>query len=279
MSRIDTIFAELKSQGRKALMPFICGGFPKGGLLSALLPALEQAGGSVVEIGIPFSDPIADGPVIASAMHDAIARGATPKAMFAEIAQARPLCNIGIVAMVSMSIVYRLSSSPGSPWSPNAFINAAKDAGIDGLIVPDAPLEEAQALSAAAKTAGLSYSHLIAPTTPPARIEALAQASTGFVYVLARVGITGTQSSLPDIAPLVARVRQATQLPIAVGFGISTAEHVSKVVATADAAIIGSALVKVMREADDEHRDAVQAAAEFVKNLSAGLPPAALATN
>jgi tryptophan synthase alpha chain len=271
MPRIDTIFESLRSQGRKALMPFICGGFPAAGTTAAALPALSKAGASIIEVGIPFSDPIADGPVISSAMHDAIARGCTPRQVFAEIASARHDCEAGIVAMISMSLVHRLSVTKSAPWSPAPFIAQCKEAGIDGLIVPDAPLEVSGPLAEAAKAAEISFSHLISPMTPPARIEALAQASTGFVYVLARVGITGEQQALPQIAPLVARVRQATKLPIAVGFGVSTAEQVRKVVEHADAAIVGSALVKRMREAHEQGGDVIAAASECVKNLSAGL--------
>lgn len=271
MPRIDTIFESLRSEGRKALMPFVCGGFPVPGATAAVLPALSKAGASIIEVGIPFSDPIADGPVISSAMHEAIAKGATPRSVFAQIAAARHDCSAGIVAMISMSLVHRLSATKSGPWSAAPFIAQCKEAGIDGLIVPDAPMEVSGQLAEAAKAAEISYSHLISPTTPPARIEALAQASTGFVYVLARVGITGEQQALPQIGPLVARVRQATKLPIAVGFGVSTAEHVRKVVEHADAAIVGSTLVKRMRESHEQGADAVAAACECVKNLSSGL--------
>jgi tryptophan synthase alpha chain len=271
MSRIDTIFESLKSQGRKGLMPFLCGGFPKQGATEAAIRALDAAGASVIEVGIPFSDPIADGPVIAHAMHDAITRGATPRSVLAEVAAARPHVQAGLVAMMSISLIYRMSAQRSGPWSADGFIHAAKEAGLDGLIVPDAPLEESAALSAAATAAGLSYVQIISPTTPTPRIESLVKACTGFVYVLARVGITGVQNAMPNIGPLVARVRGFTALPIAVGFGVSTAEHVSKVVEHADAAIIGSALVKRMREADERGEDAAAAAGEFVKNLSSGL--------
>lgn len=268
MSRIDTIFESLKSQGRKAVIPFLCGGFPRPGVTEAAILALDAAGASIIEIGMPFSDPIADGPVIAHAMHEAIGRGATPRSVLAEIAAARPRVQAGLVAMVSISLVYRLSAQRSSPWSPDAFVGAAKDAGLDGLVVPDVPLEESVALSAAAAAAGLSYIQLVSPTTPGARVEALVKACSGFVYVLARVGITGEQSSLPNIGPLVARVRQATSLPVAVGFGVSSAEHVARVVEHADGAIVGSALVKRMREADERGEDPAVAAGEFVRNLS-----------
>ena len=271
MSRIDTIFEAHRAAGTKALMPFVCGGFPQAGSTQAVIEALDQAGASIIEVGFPFSDPIADGPVIAHAMHDAIERGATPRNVLAEVAAARPSVKAGLVAMISMSLVYRLAGQRAATWSADAFVAGAKDAGLDGLIVPDVPLEEATVLAEAARAADLSFAQLIAPTTPMARVEAIAKACTGFVYVLARVGITGEQSSMPNIAPLVARVRSVTSLPVAVGFGVSTPEHVAKVVEHADAAIIGSALVKRMREAHEAGEDAAAAAAAFVKKLSTGL--------
>ena len=265
MSRIDTIFASLRSRNAKALMPFLVGGHPAPGSTAALLPALEQAGASIVEIGIPFSDPIADGPVIAAAMHEALKNGATPRSVFSEVQSVRGATQIGIVAMISMSIIQRMGSIA-------AFIAAAKEAGFDGLIVPDAPLEESTELILAAKEADIAYSHLISPTTPLPRVELIAKTCTGFVYVLARVGLTGEQSSMPNIAPLVVRVRSVTDLPIAVGFGISAPEHVAAVVAHADAAIVGSALVRRLTQAAEERKDIAREAALFVGNLLEGPP-------
>lgn len=277
MNRIDSIFAALRADRRRALMPFICGGYPSIGSTWASLAALQNAGASIVEIGIPFSDPIADGPVIASAMHEALQAGATPEAVLDAVALARRGgATLGVVAMVSMSIVHRLGVK--------SIIARAAAAGIDGFIVPDAPIEESDALAAPIRDAGLTLSVLVAPTTPPARAERIARACSGFVYLLARVGITGesaTGAAAIDPAALAERVamlRGMTDLPIACGFGITTPEQVRLVVsprdrggADADAAIVGSALVKRMGRAASQHRDPVEEAELFVRGLAQGL--------
>jgi len=262
--RIDKIFADLREKRTKALMPFVCGGFPATGTLTKLLPELEAAGASIVEIGFPFSDPIADGPVIAQAMHHAIQYGATAQSIFDEVAAVRSTLNIGLVAMVSVSIVMRLGG-------PKVFCERAAKAGFDGLIIPDVPLEESDELRKNASDHGLTFSLLIAPTSSPARAEQIAAACTGFVYMLARTGITGEQGGPPDIGGRISRMRQLTQLPIACGFGISTADHVRSVVRHADAAIVGSAIVRKMDEAIRAGTDPVQTAGQMVRDLARGL--------
>jgi tryptophan synthase alpha chain len=262
--RIDQIFADLRASRTKALMPFVCGGFPAPGVLPALLPALAAAGGSIVEIGFPFSDPIADGPVIAQAMHQAIGAGASAASVFDEVRSVRQSLSIGLVAMVSASIIHRLGGGP-------AFCARAAESGFDGLIVPDLPLEESVEIAGAATERGLTYSHLIAPTTPITRAEELVKASTGFVYLVTRAGLTGEQRGVPEIANRVSRLRQLMPLPIACGFGVSTADHVRAVVNHADAAIVGSAIVRRMTDAQSAGGDAVRAATEFTRSLAQGL--------
>lgn len=266
MARIDDIFAQARAEGRKLLMPFVVGGFPGPGSIGGVLQSLAAAGAAIVEIGIPFSDPIADGPVIAQAMHRALEQGMTPDRVFEEVANVRPNLSIGLVAMVSVSIVYRMGG-------PEGFARQAASAGFDGLIVPDAPLEESDGLRSAASKAGLTLSLLVSPTTPPARAERIAAASTGFVYLLARTGITGERSTAPEVASRVARLREATRLPIACGFGISTPEHVRAVVREggADAAIVGSAVVRRMAGAVEARRDAAEEAGALTRELASGL--------
>lgn len=259
VNRIDAIFRDLRRANRRALMPFVCAGYPGPGGLGDTLRAIEGAGASIVEIGIPFSDPIADGPVIAAAMHQALLAGCTPERVFEEVRGVRDTLSIGLVAMVSVSLVYRTG---------DAFLRRAAEAGFDGVILPDVPLEEAPPYLQAAKDAGLTATLLVAPTTPPDRAARIAQACTGFVYMLARTGITGERDDAPEIADRVTALRQVTQLPIACGFGISTPEHVRAVVRDADAAIVGSAMVRRMGEAS---RNAPAAAAELVANLCTGL--------
>lgn len=267
-SRIPAIFAELRARNRKALMPFICGGYPSPGDTARVLPALARAGASIVEIGFPFSDPVADGPVIAAAMHDALQRGATPGKVLDDVRTFRATADgssLGLVAMISISLVHRLG--------PATFIAAAKAAGLDGFIFPDVPVEESADLIARAQDAGLTSSLLIAPTTPPERAERIAKACTGFVYLLARAGITGEGAAVPDIAPRVKVLRTITDLPIACGFGISTPEHVRQVVheGGADAAIVGSALVRRIADAHAKGEDPAVAAEACVRGLASGL--------
>lgn len=244
-------------------MPFVCAGHPQPGSLPGLLGALERAGASIAEIGIPFSDPIADGPVIASAMHRALEQGVTPGSVFEQVGLLRGSTGLGLVAMVSASIVYRAGG-------PEGFAERAAAAGFDGVIYPDVPLEESDALLGAARERGLTATLLIAPTTSLERAEAIARACTGFVYLLARTGITGERGDAPDVGRRVERVREWTDLPIACGFGISTAEHVRAVVAHADAAIVGSALVRRIDQAVARGADPVAEAGAFARELAGG---------
>ncbi len=266
MTRLDDVFAQLRSDGRRGLAPFVCAGRPSLDRLPELLCALESAGASLVEIGIPFSDPIADGPVIAAAMHEALQSGVTPTDVFAAVAKARDKVDLGLVAMVSMSIVMRTGL--------DQFVSQARDAGFDGLIVPDAPLDEAKPIADAASRAGISLTLLVAPTTPEARVRQIVQLCTGFVYLLARVGITGERDSVPDITKNVQLIRSMTDLPIACGFGISTADQVRQVVKHADAAIVGSALVKRIESAISAGSDPIATAKAFVTDLAQGLDSA-----
>ncbi len=267
MNRIERIFSELRDADPvgKALMPFLTAGDPDVATTGRLLPAIEAAGASICELGIPFSDPVADGPVIQASMTRALDNRITVDQIFDMVRQVRPQVSIGLVAMVSYSIVHRIGVE--------RFVAKAKDAGIDGFIFPDLPLEESQVVIGPVRDAGLICSLLIAPNTPIERAQAIAAACSGFVYLLSRAGITGEQATVaPELPGIVARLREVTDLPIAVGFGISNAEQVRQVVSVADAAIVGSAIVRRI----DEHRaqgadrivDEVQ---RFVGELATGL--------
>ncbi|HRP62349.1 MAG TPA: tryptophan synthase subunit alpha [Phycisphaerales bacterium] len=259
MSRIDGIFNALRKEGRSGLMPFITGGYPSLDITANILPALELAGASIVEIGIPFSDPIADGPVIAVSMHEALEAGVTPDAIFKTVAAVRASTRLGLIAMVSHSIVHRIGTQ--------AFIERAAESGLDGFIIPDLDTSSGEAVSKLIRDQDMSLSLLIAPTTTPARMKTLISLSSGFIYLLARTGLTGERDDAPSIAPQVEAIRKLTDLPIAVGFGVSRAEHVAAVTEQADAAIVGSALVRRMSGAADP----VAAAAAFVSDLARGL--------
>ncbi len=264
-NRIDEIFARLRERGERGLMPFVCGGHPRADSLRELLPALERGGASIVEVGFPFSDPIADGPVIAAAMHESLGRGVTPGGVLADIKAVRDSVQLGIVAMVTVSIVHRLGG-------PAAFASAAREAGVDGCIFPDVSFEEAEPYVSASRDAGLTASLLVSPSTPVDRAAAIARECSGFVYVLARSGITGEQNEAPDVERRVAELRGVTDLPLAVGFGISRADHVRAVVRHADAAIVGTALVRRLAECDPAEAAATGEAfcAELAQGLTGG---------
>ncbi|MBL0926391.1 MAG: tryptophan synthase subunit alpha [Phycisphaerales bacterium] len=267
MTRIDQIFSQLRGSGRKGLMPFLCGGYPTLGATAATLGRLGPAGASIVEIGIPFSDPIADGPVIAAAMHEALVAGVTPGGVFEAVKGVRGTTGPGLVAMVSISIVHRMGAG--------RFVAEAKAAGFDGFIFPDVPLEEAVGLAGTVRDGGMTMSLLIAPTTPPGRAAAIARACSGFVYLLSRTGITGEGAGpmVERLARQIVALRRETDLPIACGFGISSASQVRAVVreAGADAAIVGSALVRAMGDSAAAGRDPVAAAEAMVRDLASGL--------
>ncbi|MEO1534382.1 MAG: tryptophan synthase subunit alpha, partial [Planctomycetota bacterium] len=212
------------------------------------------------EIGFPFSDPIADGPVVAAAMHEALQHGATPQGVLKEVAAARSSIDMCLMSMVSVSIVERLGG-------PASFVERAANAGFDGFIFPDIAVEEAEPYVNACASAGVGCSLLVAPSTPIDRLRTIADNASGFVYLLARAGITGERRDAPDISDRVQALRDVTDLPVAVGFGISSAEHVRAVVEHADAAIVGSALVRRMSEHAD---NAAAEARRFVSELLPG---------
>ncbi|MHC4446338.1 MAG: tryptophan synthase subunit alpha [Planctomycetota bacterium] len=265
MPRIDDIFARLRAEGRTAIIPFITAGYPSLDATEQAIDALEAAGAPIIELGIPFSDPIADGPVIAGSMHEALQAGVTPAAVFELVKRFRrdhAGSALGLVAMVSDSIVARIG--------PERFVAEAAGSGFDGLIIPDVDTAAAGPAAGLAALHNLGFTLLVAPSSPQRRLEQIVGLCRGFVYVLARVGITGEREAIPPVAERVAAVRQLTTLPVAVGFGISRPEHVAAVTSCADAAIVGSALVRCMGEAGDAG-SAAAAAGDLVRQLSKGL--------
>ena len=264
MNRIDSIFNELRGQSRGALMPFVTAGYPNLDVTRRLLPKIEAAGAQICELGIPFSDPIADGPVIQASMTDALQAGTTPGGVFDVVKQLRAELSMGLVAMVSYSIVHRIGTE--------AFVSRAADAGFDGFIFPDLPPEEALAIRNVVQDAGMTCSYLIAPTTPDDRAMELAKASSGFVYQVALTGITGERDRLPEgLIDRIKTLRGVTDLPIAVGFGVSNADHVQTITEVADAAIVGSALIRRMGDAVANDSDPAETAGSFVRELASGL--------
>jgi tryptophan synthase alpha chain len=252
MSRIDTIF----SDGKKKLMPFVVAGDPSLDSTESILRTLDAGGADIIEIGIPFSDPIADGPVIAAAMHRALERRATPAHAIGMVSRVREDIDAGLIAMVSHSLVRKSGAT--------TFIDRLAGAGFDGIIIPDIDDTEAELLSKYCSSRDFSFTMLIAPTTPIERVKKLALLSSGFLYVLARTGLTGEQKELPDLESRVQEIRSVTDLPLAIGFGISNAKHVSSVLQYADAAIVGSALVRQLKDSTNP----AESAANFIQEIS-----------
>jgi len=270
--RVDNAFRTMRERGAKGIVPFVCAGFPSLDSTTRALIGLARVGATLIEVGIPFSDPIADGPTIASAMHDALEHGVTPALAFDAVREARAKSAMEsqpIVAMVSASIVWRIGPEP--------FAERARDAGFDGVILPDVPLEASPDLTTPFRDLGMTATLLVAPTTPDERAAEIARASTGFVYVLARVGITGASGDTSlDSSALRRRIdliREGSDLPVCVGFGISTPQDVHRVVhdAGADGAIVGSELVRRMGRAGESPAEAAGAAESFLRSLQAGL--------
>jgi tryptophan synthase alpha chain len=255
---IAQVFAALRAEGQIALMPFLTAGYPDLAATEACLPAMEAAGASLIEVGFPFSDPIADGPVIQESYTVALAKGLKVADVFESVRRARPRVSIPLVSMVSYSIVYR--------YGVDRFVATAKEAGIDGLILPDLPPPEAEGICERVRAGGLDTILLVAPTTTPQRRAEIARLSSGFVYYLSVSGITGERESLPaDLAGNVREMKGLTDKPVCVGFGISKAAHVAGLRGVADGAIVGSAVVKRMRSRLHDGSDLI---AQEVGNLT-----------
>jgi tryptophan synthase alpha chain len=252
---------------KPGLVVYLTAGDPSLEATKAIALEAIDAGADVIELGVPFSDPLADGPVIQRASERAVARGTRLKdvlALAAEICAARPSAGLVIFSYLNPILRYGL----------HRFADDAAAAGADGVLAIDLIVEEAGEYLAEMERVGLAPIFLAAPTSPDERLEAIAKHSKGFVYAISRVGITGTQQSLTeDAAALVARIRRWTTLPIAVGFGISNSEHVAQVAKFADAAVVGSAIVELIERSLPE--TAPLAVARFIKGLY--LPEAALA--
>ena len=237
IARVAAAFARAKSAGRGAFIPYVCAGDPDRTTSAAILAALGPAGADIIELGIPYGDPLADGPTIAAAAQRAIDGSMTFEGALALAAQAQR----DGAPPILMFTYY----NPVLQYGLERFAADLAESGICGAIVPDVPLEESDELRAAFARWNLALPLLIAPTTPAARAEAIAAASSGFIYIVSRLGVTSAAKE-PDFAWIAARVealRKVTLTPLAVGFGISRAAHVRRTTEIADAAIVGSALI------------------------------------
>ncbi|MEY4167923.1 MAG: hypothetical protein RIR52_1747 [Acidobacteriota bacterium] len=236
MSRIQAVFDNLKRTGRRAFIPFITAGDPDLATTGELLLALAEAGADIIELGVPFSDPMADGPVIQRASERALVRPLGVREILPVIRQFRQVSDVPIVLFTYYNPLLQLGGE-GTP-------ELLRAAGVDGLLVTDLIPEEADDYVAGFRRSGIDTIFLVAPTSTDERIGLIARNASGFIYVVARTGVTGTRESLSaGLAALVARVREQSALPVAVGFGISTPSQVSEVWQYADGAVVGSRLV------------------------------------
>ena len=270
MNRITTLFERLHGAGRSALMPFLTAGDPSLAATTRLITAMAGRGADLIEVGIPYSDPIADGPVIAASYHRALTHGFKLSAFFEAIATLRsapasPVASTPLIAMISYAIVHR--------WGVSQFLARASAVGLDGLIVPDLPLEESIPLCRAATEHGLALIQLITPTTSRERALQIIESTTGFIYYVSVAGVTGERRELPpSVVENVAWLRSQTRLPICIGFGIGSVEQVRNLAGKADGLIVGSAIVRRLATADEaDLEQVIQEVGAFVAELAGGL--------
>ena len=268
MSAISETFARCRAEGRAAFVPFIVAGDPDLATTEELLIALAEAGADLIEIGVPFSDPIADGPVIQAAGQRALAAGATLERILASIARVR--------GRLGVPLVLFSYANPILVHGAARFAEQAAASGVDGVLIVDLPPEEAAAeVSPALAAHGLDRILLLAPTSGPERIDLVAKAGSGFVYYVSRTGVTGEREALADELPRQLRaVRRRLRLPVVVGFGISTPAQVAAVAPLADGVVVGSALVRLLHDCRDEPERLALVAAR-ARQLAAAVRPAA----
>jgi len=268
-NRIDTTFARLRERGEAAFVPFLTLGDPSLEATRRLLRVVDQAGADLIELGVPFSDPTADGPVLQRSLEHGLARGATLRAAFEIVADFRKESETPIVLYGYYNPIFR--------YGLDAFARDAAASGVDGILVVDLPPEEADELLQHTDPAGIRFVCLLAPTSGPERIRTVLARAAGFVYYVSVTGVTGGKPIQPaEVRPVVQRLRERTDLPVGVGFGIATTEQAAAVAEFADAVVVGSALMRLV----SEHRDSGDLEAvvgEFVRSLKSAVAGASRA--
>ncbi len=261
MSRLEALFARTRAEGRLALIVYVTVGYPEKTATPEIVEALVEAGADAVELGIPFSDPIAEGPTVQRTSQHALELGVTPDFCMEVAAECRRRVDAPLLFMT----YYNLLLKPGLA----TFCRRAAEAGVDGVIVPDLPADEGGDLEAAARPLGLDTVYLLAPTSTEARIRSVAAHASGFVYVVSLTGVTGARAALAaGVDALVRRVRAHTTLPACVGFGISLPEHVRALAGVADGVIVGSRLLDILGGPNGREE-----AVAFVRGLRAAGEP------
>jgi len=263
MSRLDVIFESLRTRTDPGLVTFITAGDPDLDRSADILRVLDSSGADVLEVGVPFSDPLADGPVIQRASERALRTGTTLSRTMSMVEQVRSSIQAGIVLFTYANPVVRMGQK--------VFLERAASAGVDGVLILDLPIEEAEEFQTTSKDVGIDPIFLLSPTTSDDRIRRAAELGRGFLYGISRLGVTGATDTISDGAEeLVGRIRGLTDMPIAVGFGISRPEHVAAVGRWADAAVVGSGLVDVIARASSA--ELLGDVERYVRWLRAGSP-------
>lgn len=244
MSRISQVFKKLKQAGRKALIPYIMAGDPSLDAAGRFVAELQEAGADIIELGVPFSDPLADGPTIQKAHERALQKGVTLRKVIALVREIRQTSEIPLILMTYFNPVFK--------FGIDAFVKEAVSAGVDGVIIPDLIPDEAHDFITVARKHKLDTIFLLAPTSTLERIKRIVKASTGFIYYVSITGITGAKLSIGDpMKDTLELIKNNTNKPVAVGFGISTPEEAAEISKIADGVIVGSAIVKLIAEGKD----------------------------
>ncbi|MDI6799838.1 MAG: tryptophan synthase subunit alpha [Actinomycetota bacterium] len=260
MSRIEEVFCELNKANKKALIPFVVGGYPSLEVSERLIGGLSENGADMIEIGIPYSDPLADGPTIQRAYEVALKNGVDTDDILAMAGRLTKKITTPLIIMTYYNIIYR--------YGEERFATAAKEIGIAGVIIPDLPVEEAADWKKIAEANYLDTIFLVAPTSPGDRISLIAEASKGFIYCLSLTGVTGARSEVSkDLAAFLTRIRTKTEKPLAVGFGISSPEAAKNAAKLSDGVIVGSALIDLIDHSGIEY-DKIY---EFIQAMKAAI--------
>ena len=263
MSRIDAVFATLRDRGRKALIPYITAGDPHAGTTAAIMRAMVAAGADVIELGVPFSDPMADGPVIQKASERALARGVAMAQVLAMVGDFRSTDPVTPVVLMGYA-------NPIERYGVARFADAAKAAGVDGVLVVDYPPEECREFAQALVERGIDPIFLIAPTSSDARIASVAEVARGYVYHVSLKGVTGAgHIDIDAVRDMIPRIKAHVSLPVGVGFGIRDAKTARAVADVADAVVIGSALVQLLETTSEDEAPAT--AGRFIAGIRAAL--------
>ena len=267
MSRIDKTLSELKSQGRKALIPYVTAGFPFADITPELMQGMAEAGADIIELGVPFSDPMADGPVIQKAGEKALAAGVGMAQVLAMVKRFRERnTSTPVVLMGYANPVERYDQKHGA----GAFVNDAAEAGVDGVLVVDYPPEECEDFARALRARDMDLIFLLAPTSTDERMAQVARVASGYVYYVSLKGVTGAGTlDVSQVEAMLPRIRAHVNTPVGVGFGIRDADTARAIGRTADAVVIGSKLIQLIE--DEPHEKVVPVAVQFMRTIRKAL--------